>query len=262
MPPRCLTMRSISHAASLLLLAAPTCVCFSPSLSAPALGRRVGGATDAQRYPPSALESTPSALWSSPDAEVEGGAIESDPICVAGSICDWLNREVKEGYGAKYSPAFIEVGIDDQLDLLNIDDALMQILNAELLNVGAKPMHLKNIKNALEASACAAPTAPPHVGYDTSGADAPLLGATALLKTALPEDLTDADDDVALPDLVADAEEVFVAIDRNGDGVISRDELRTHLLACGYTEAAVAALYGTFDVDANGEVSQSEFQLA
>ena len=74
-----------------------------------------------------------------------------------------------------------------------------------------------------------------------------------------PEDLTGTRPPPIAP---ANEAEIFSAIDVNGDGSISSDELRQHLLACGYMEEAVAPIFGVFDVDASGDISRAEFERA
>lgn len=57
------------------------------------------------------------------------------------------------------------------------------------------------------------------------------------------------------------ADAVFAVIDRNGDGEISEDELRSHLLAAGYAEAAVVELHEMLDANPrDGAVSQAELR--
>ena len=43
------------------------------------------------------------------------------------SIREWLDAEVKAGYGAKFASAFEEVGIEDKSDLQDMDDELMAL---------------------------------------------------------------------------------------------------------------------------------------
>ena len=70
---------------------------------------------------------------------------------MAESIREWLDNEVKAGYGAKFASAFEEVGVEDKSDLHDMDDELMKTLEAELQAVDAKPMHLTKIRKAIEA---------------------------------------------------------------------------------------------------------------
>jgi hypothetical protein len=65
-----------------------------------------------------------------------------------------------------------------------------------------------------------------------------------------------------VPDLEGDADEVFSVVDTNGDGEISRDELRGHLLSCGYTEVAVGAIFRTLDTNSDDAISRAEFAAA
>ena len=70
---------------------------------------------------------------------------------MAESIREWLDNEVKAGYGAKFASAFEEVGVEDKSDLHDMDDGLMKTLEAELQVVDAKPMHLTKIRKATPA---------------------------------------------------------------------------------------------------------------
>ena len=45
-------------------------------------------------------------------------------------------------------------------------------------------------------------------------------------------------------------------------GEISLDELRAHLLTCGATEAAIEAVFGALDTNADEAVSRAEFSAA
>ena len=57
------------------------------------------------------------------------------------------------------------------------------------------------------------------------------------------------------------ADAIFAVLDRNGDGEISEDELRSHLLTAGYAEEAVVELYEMLDTNPrDGAVSQSELR--
>lgn len=59
------------------------------------------------------------------------------------------------------------------------------------------------------------------------------------------------------------ADAIFAILDRNGDGEISEEEFRSHLLAAGYAKAAVVELYETLDSNPrNGALSQSELREA
>ena len=50
-------------------------------------------------------------------------------VPAADSIREWLDREVKTGFGAKFAGAFEEVGFDDRNDLLDMDAEAMQALD-------------------------------------------------------------------------------------------------------------------------------------
>ena len=64
------------------------------------------------------------------------------------NLTHWLDV-VKPGYSEKFLPAFLAVGVEDVLDLANIDQEIYFEIEEELIShCGAKKMHLKNIYNA------------------------------------------------------------------------------------------------------------------
>ena len=67
------------------------------------------------------------------------------------SIREWLDNEVKAGYGAKFASAFEEVGVEDKSDLHDMDAALVAELERELSAADAKSLHIAKIKKAIEA---------------------------------------------------------------------------------------------------------------
>lgn len=58
------------------------------------------------------------------------------------------------------------------------------------------------------------------------------------------------------------ADMLFNVVDRNGDEVISKEELGAHLLLAQYTEEAIEALFKLMDVNSDGEVSRAELRDA
>merc|ERR1719409_848363 len=60
--------------------------------------------------------------------------------------------------------------------------------------------------------------------------------------------------------VAAEADEVFDAIDANGDGAISLEELRSHLAGLGYSSAAVQAMFDGLDTNGDGSVSRDELR--
>lgn len=60
----------------------------------------------------------------------------------------------------------------------------------------------------------------------------------------------------------AEANEVFDAIDQNGDGYITRDELAQHLTGTGYSMRAIDGMFGSIDSNADGKISRAEMQAA
>jgi len=66
------------------------------------------------------------------------------------SIFDWL-ESVKPGYAARFALAFESAGVEDEEDLRHIDVAIFRDIEAALTAAcDAKPMHVKNIRLALE----------------------------------------------------------------------------------------------------------------
>ena len=74
----------------------------------------------------------------------------------AESIREWLDGEVKVGFGAKFATAFEEVGLEDKSDLHELTAAALDELIRELVAAGAKTIHLARIHKAIEAIAAPA----------------------------------------------------------------------------------------------------------
>jgi len=61
----------------------------------------------------------------------------------------------------------------------------------------------------------------------------------------------------------ADADNLFNAVDIDGNGSISETELRVHLRSfSGYSDPAITKIFEMLDVDASGEISRGELQDA
>ena len=60
----------------------------------------------------------------------------------------------------------------------------------------------------------------------------------------------------------AEADATFAALDANGDGAISLQELQAHLGAIGYSDAAAGRLFALLDDNADGELSRDELRAA
>lgn len=58
----------------------------------------------------------------------------------------------------------------------------------------------------------------------------------------------------------AEADAVFVVIDTNGDGSISKPEIMAHLTKAGYSEVAVNTLFTKLDSNNDGEISKEELR--
>lgn len=58
----------------------------------------------------------------------------------------------------------------------------------------------------------------------------------------------------------AQADAVFNLIDVDGNGGVSFDELRDHLVTSGYAAAAVEKIFNKLDADADGELSKEELR--
>jgi hypothetical protein len=64
-------------------------------------------------------------------------------------------------------------------------------------------------------------------------------------------------------DIFAEAEAIFDCVDANQDGVISPDELRSHLVnQMGYSSEYTNFLFDSIDMDSDGEISRQEFRFA
>ena len=67
----------------------------------------------------------------------------------ASDLASWL-ESVKPGYASRFLPAFAAVGVEDYLDLANIDQDIYSEIEEELTErCGARKMQLKNIHTAL-----------------------------------------------------------------------------------------------------------------
>lgn len=62
--------------------------------------------------------------------------------------------------------------------------------------------------------------------------------------------------------LFADADTLFGAVDADGSGSISTEELQEHLQKFGYDDALVATMIKAVDVDKSGEIDQDELRTA
>ena len=63
--------------------------------------------------------------------------------------------------------------------------------------------------------------------------------------------------------LFEEANAIFDSVDNNNDGVISSEELRSHLVdQMGYTVKYTQYLFDTMDMDSDGEISREEFRFA
>jgi Ca2+-binding EF-hand superfamily protein len=60
--------------------------------------------------------------------------------------------------------------------------------------------------------------------------------------------------------ITKDADDMFTLLDTDKNGLISTDELRSHLIAEGYTDGAVVAVFQGLDKNKDGELSQKEIQ--
>ena len=67
-----------------------------------------------------------------------------------GSIRSWLDS-LKAGWAARFAAAFEEVGVEDCVDLGDLDEELQAQLEDELKKAGAKGVQLKKIKEAISS---------------------------------------------------------------------------------------------------------------
>lgn len=64
-------------------------------------------------------------------------------------------------------------------------------------------------------------------------------------------------------DLLEEADEIFDYVDSNGDGVISLEELQTHLVEeMGYTAEYTKYLFASIDTDSDGSITKEEMRFA
>merc|ERR1712228_926897 len=62
-------------------------------------------------------------------------------------------------------------------------------------------------------------------------------------------------------DVEADADAVFSIIDKDGNGMIEREELRDHLSKAGYAMKAVDMIFDKLDTNADGMISREELRV-
>ena len=89
---------------------------------------------------------------------------------------------------------------------------------------------------------------------------APSSRSLAVVTGAVDLDLCLSMSSVDAAQVAAEADEVFDAIDANGDGAISLEELRSHLAGLGYSSAAVQAMFDGLDTNGDRSVSRDELR--
>ena len=90
---------------------------------------------------------------------------------------------------------------------------------------------------------------------------APSSRSLAVTTGAVDLDLCLSMSSVDAAQVAAEADEVFDAIDANGDGAISLEELRSHLAGdAGYSSAAVQAMFDGLDTNGDRSVSRDELR--
>jgi Ca2+-binding EF-hand superfamily protein len=102
----------------------------------------------------------------------------------------------------------------------------------------------------------------------TATAGSPLLAVQHVRTTSLcatedtTADSTSTTDTTGI-DIIYEVDSIFDAIDSNGDGVITLEELRSHLVdQMGYTEEYTTYLFASIDTDSNGTISRDEMKFA
>ena len=68
-----------------------------------------------------------------------------------GSVREWLDTVIKPGFGARFASAFEEIGVEEVVDLLDVDEEAQAELEEALKNAGAKTIQLKQIRKAVSA---------------------------------------------------------------------------------------------------------------
>lgn len=67
-------------------------------------------------------------------------------------------------------------------------------------------------------------------------------------------------DGPSVEDIYAEADAVFAMIDLDGNGSIEEDELRGHLLQCGYTNGAIDQIFDALDENWDGVLEPAELR--
>jgi len=118
------------------------------------------------------------------------------------------------------------------------------------------------LSTSASASASASLTtaqAPRSVSSSTSSS---LYAEASSSAAAADESTVDNNANKSEIDLNAEAEAIFDSIDENKDGVISSDELRSHLMDMGYSKEYTGYLFDSIDMDNDGEITRTEFRFA
>jgi hypothetical protein len=71
-------------------------------------------------------------------------------------VATWLDG-VKQGYGSRFADAFRASGVEDGSDVALIDEGIFDEIEAALMQVGAKVMHLRNIYEAVQEAGAQLP---------------------------------------------------------------------------------------------------------
>lgn len=66
--------------------------------------------------------------------------------------------------------------------------------------------------------------------------------------------------DLQISQIHRPADALFSVVDRDGDGMVSKEELAAHLLAARYSEENIEELFGMIDANSDGSISNTELR--
>jgi len=92
----------------------------------------------------------------------------------------------------------------------------------------------------------------------------PIATTHVLLQATASQDDTNVDTTTSSSiDILDEVDSIFDCVDTNGDGVITLEELKAHLVdQMGYTEEYTTYLFDSIDTDSNGSISKQEMSFA
>jgi len=112
--------------------------------------------------------------------------------------------------------------------------------------------------NAMNANAVVAQSMSPMIS--SSSSPTMLFASSSTEEEEATASSTDSNNEI---DLLDEVDSIFDSVDTNGDGAISLEELRAHLVdEMGYTKDYTEYLFASIDTDSSGSISKEEMKFA